>query len=191
MAELHHRVKNTIAITKALVSQSSTTATDIGVYKEGILERLDALARAHDLLTRNRWEGVDLRDLAAEQSALFTGQFRVAGSKFMLKPAAALSMALALHELTTNAAKYGALSTNAGRVDVSWTFDNRGGLGWLIVRWVESAGPRVEPPARVGFGKTLLERTLAYGLGGTVDFDFLAEGLVCAIELPFDTIAGA
>jgi two-component system, chemotaxis family, sensor kinase Cph1 len=191
MAELHHRVKNTLAITKALVGQSSTTATDVGVYKEGILERLDALARAHDLLTRNRWEGVDLRDLAAEQSALFAGRFSVAGPKFMLKPAAALGMALALHELTTNAAKYGALSTDAGRVDVSWTFENRDGEGWLIVRWVERAGPRVEPPSRIGFGKTLLERTLAYGLGGTVDFDFQAEGLVCAIELPFAAIAGA
>lgn len=191
MAELHHRVKNTMAITKALVSQSSATASSVDAYKHGLLERLDALARAHDLLTRNRWEGVDLRDLAAEQSALFTARFRIAGSSFMLKPSAALGMALALHELTTNAAKYGALSTDAGRVDVSWTSDYRDGLGWLIMRWIETAGPRVESPNRVGFGKTLLERTLAYGLGGRVDFDFQAEGLVCSIELPFDTIAGA
>ena len=188
MAELDHRVKNAIAITQALVRGSATNAPSLEAYKEGILERLNAMARTHDLLTQSRWEGVDLRDLVAEQTAPFTERVRVAGSKLILKPKAALSVALALHELATNAAKYGALSAAAGRVVVSWTAGSRNGRRWLTLRWVEHGGPSIKPPSRTGFGRLLLERSLAYALEGKVDLDFRTEGLVCTVELPFHTI---
>ncbi len=188
MAELDHRVKNAIAITQALVRGSATNATSLEAYKEGILERLNAMARTHGLLTQGHWEGVDLRDLVAAQTAAFSDRLGVTGSKVILRPKAALSVSLALHELATNGAKYGAFSSAAGRVEISWTAADCDGRRWLTLRWVEHGGPNIKPPSRVGFGRLLLERVLAYDLEGKVDLDFRPEGLVCTIELPFDMI---
>ena len=190
MAELDHRVKNTIAITQALVRGSATNAQSLEAYKEGILERLNAMARTHGLLTQGRWEGVDLRDLVAAQTAAFSDRLGVTGSKVMLRPKAALSVSLALHELATNGAKYGALSSAAGRVEIDWTAAVCDGRRWLTLRWVEQGGPNVRPPSRTGFGRLLLERVLAYDLEGKVDLDFRPKGLVCTVELPFDMIVG-
>ncbi len=189
MAELDHRVKNAIAITQALVRGSAASAQSLEAYKEGILERLNAMARTHGLLTKNRWQGVDLRNLVAGQTAAFSERVSITGAKLILRPKAALSVSLALHELATNAAKYGALSAAAGRVEIDWSADSREGRRWLTLRWVEQGGPSVEPPSRVGFGRLLLERVLSYDLDGKVDLDFRTEGLICTIKLPFDTIA--
>jgi light-regulated signal transduction histidine kinase (bacteriophytochrome) len=186
MAELDHRVKNTIASIQALVKYSSTGAESLAAYTRSIQERLHAMASAHSLLAQSRWEGVKFRSIVAEQVAPFGDRITVTGDELTLKPKAALSVALALHELITNAAKYGALSSSEGQVLVSWTALDRKGERWLVFRWAEQGGPKVAPPARTGFGRILLERSLAYDVDGEVDLDFRPEGLVCTAMIPFD-----
>ncbi len=190
MAELDHRVKNTIAIIQALVKYSSTGATDIGEFTQSVQERLYAMGRTHSLLTQGRWEGVSLKQLVAEQFEPYGGPERViaAGPALMLKPKTALSFSLALHELITNAAKYGSLSVPEGRVEISWREQVRKGERWLMLRWAELGGPAVRPPDRIGFGRILLEQTLAYDVDGEVDVEFRPEGLVCTAAIPFDHI---
>ncbi len=190
MAELDHRVKNTIAITQALVKHSATGAATLDAFTESIQERLHAMATTHSMLTRNRWEGVNLRDIVEEQFAPFGGPDRVKieGLKLMLRPKAALSVSLALHELTTNAAKYGALSVPEGWINIDWDAQTLEGKKWLRLRWAEHGGPAVAAPSRMGFGRVLLERSLAYDVDGQVDLDFRPEGLICTAMIPFEQI---
>ena len=190
MAELDHRVKNTIAIIQALVKYSSTGAIDIGEFTQNVQERLYAMGRTHSLLTQSRWQGVSLRQLVAEQFEPYGGQDRViaTGPALMVKPKTALSLSLALHELITNAAKYGALSAPQGRVEISWREQVRKGERWLMLRWAEQEGPAVTPPIRIGFGRILLEQTLAYDVDGEVELEFRPDGLVCTAVIPFDHI---
>jgi two-component system, chemotaxis family, sensor kinase Cph1 len=186
MAELDHRVKNTIATIQALVTYSSAGAESLDGFILSIKERLHAMAGAHGLLTQNRWEGVDLGKIVAGQTAAFGDRIAVKGSKLILKPKAALSISLALHELITNAAKHGSLSAAGGRVLISWSLQIRKGERWLVFRWIEHGGPKVAPPTRTGFGRILLERSLAYDVDGEVELDFRPEGLACTALIPFD-----
>ncbi len=186
MAELDHRVKNTIATIQALVTYSSAGAESLEGFILSIKERLHAMAGAHSLLTQNRWEGIDLRKIVGAQTEAFGDRIAVKGLKLILKPKAALSISLALHELITNAAKHGALSTAAGRVLVAWSAQDRKGERWLAFRWIEQGGPKVAPPSRTGFGRILLERSLAYDVDGEVELDFRPEGLVCTALIPFE-----
>jgi light-regulated signal transduction histidine kinase (bacteriophytochrome) len=190
MAELDHRVKNTIATIQALVRFSASGAPGQEAFTRNIQERLHAMARAHSMLSQSRWKGLDLQKVIEEQFAPFGGADRVkiTGSKLMLRPKAALSASLALHELTTNAAKYGALSVAAGWVDVSWAEQTREGKRWLALRWTEHGGPVVAPPRRSGFGRVLVERSLAYDVNGHVDLDFRPEGLTCTAMIPFEHV---
>ncbi len=190
MAELDHRVKNTIAKIQALVKFSAAGDPSLEAFTRNIQQRLHSMARAHSMLSQSRWKGLDLRKVIEEQFAPFTGANRVkiTGTKLMLRPKAALSASLALHELTTNAAKYGALSVAAGWVEVSWAEESREGKSWLALRWAEHGGPVVAPPRRKGFGRVLLERSLAYDVDGFVDLDFKPEGLRCTAMIPFDQI---
>ncbi|HEX8222818.1 MAG TPA: PAS domain S-box protein [Allosphingosinicella sp.] len=177
--ELNHRVKNTLAIVQGLAQQSfrgGGVSVDVRSSFEG---RLAALAAAHDLLTRKNWEGAELGDLVVAVVAAQCGE-RVAidGPPVQLAPKLAVTLALALHELCTNAVKYGALSAPGGRIAVAWT----GEAGRLALSWRESGGPRVEPPRRRGFGTRMIERALAAESGGSARLDFHPEGLVCEIE---------
>lgn len=177
--ELNHRVKNTLAIVQGLAQQSfrgGGVSTDVRSSFEG---RLAALAAAHDLLTRKNWEGAELRDLVVAVAAAHCGE-RVAvdGPPVQLPPKLAVTLALALHELCTNAVKYGALSVAGGRVTVTWTSER----DRLSLRWEESDGPRVEPPGRRGFGTRMIERALAAETDGKAGLDFRPAGLVCEIE---------
>ncbi len=173
---------------QALVKYSALGAKSIEDYTQSINERVHAMAQTHSLLTANRWEGIDLRKVIAEQSAAFGDRVAVAGPPLLLRPKAALSIALALHELLTNAAKYGALSGEVGRVAIAWAAENGKGERRLILRWREKGGPPVSPPTRMGFGRLLLERSLAYDLDGEVDLDFRPEGLSCTAVFPFDHV---
>jgi two-component sensor histidine kinase/integral membrane sensor domain MASE1 len=181
--ELNHRVKNTLATVQSLASQIRRGAQDPRASYEAFTARLMALSRAHDVLTRQRWEGADLKEIAAGAVQPFDldgGRFMLKGASVWLEPQTALALAMAWHELATNAAKYGALSVNSGKVDLSWSVmpDSDDALALELV-WRESGGPEVKRPTRKGFGSRLLERGLAAELNGEVTVDYQPSGLVC------------
>jgi PAS domain S-box-containing protein len=176
--ELNHRVKNTLAIVQGLAQQSFRGGGVPAGVRDSFEGRLAALAAAHDLLTRRNWEGAELNDLVvAVVAAHCDGRVAIAGPPVRLPPKLAVTLALALHELCTNATKYGALSVPGGRVAVAWT---RAG-DRLALRWEEKGGPPVAPPGRRGFGTRMIERALAGEEGGGARLDFRPEGLVCEI----------
>lgn len=186
--ELNHRVKNTLATVQSLAMQTLRN-TERSVDARALLDaRLTALARAHDLLTAENWEGAYLRAVVTRSLAAFVAGKRVevSGSNVRLTPKQALSLSVALHELATNAAKYGALSSETGKVDVSWEIRRGEGGEILHLVWSESGGPKVDKPSRVGFGSRLIERNLAHELGGDARIDYRPEGVVATITTPIE-----
>jgi PAS domain S-box-containing protein len=183
--ELNHRVKNTLAVVQSLAAQSLRSAQVPRETSAAFEGRLMALAAAHDLLTRESWEAAELRAVVGEALRPFDQghRFDISGPDLRIRPQAAVSLTLALHELATNASKYGALSNAAGRVAVDWTITEAEPRTIRFV-WRESGGPPVAPPARRGFGSRLIRQGLAGEVGGTVTLDFPPEGLVCAFEAP-------
>lgn len=182
--ELNHRVKNTLASVQSIVAQTLRVATDTEQARKLIQSRLLALAAAHDVLTRQSWEGASLAEVLSTALAPHRPpepeRLRLEGPPVWLTPRMALALSLAAHELVTNAAKYGALSSGwAGRVVVTWSLDPG---RRLRLRWEEIGGPTIDsPPARRGFGTRLIERGLAQDLGGEVRIDFAPGGVVCEI----------
>jgi PAS domain S-box-containing protein len=179
--ELNHRVKNTLASVQGIAFQTLRGEVSLAEARARFEARLMALSGAHNLLTEENWGGASLERVvsdAIEHLAGEAGRFDVEGAPLRLAPRAALALAMALHELGTNAFKYGALSADGGRVSISWTQDGDR-LGLL---WRESGGPPVEAPARRGFGSRLIERGLAADLGGTAVLRFDPAGLICEIE---------
>jgi two-component sensor histidine kinase len=150
--------------------------------------RLVALANAHDVLTRESWEGATIRELLAMVVAPLSGpgssRFAISGPHVRLSPRVVMSLAMALHELCTNAAKYGALSNATGRVLVHWSLTGANGSARLRLRWEEAGGPSVEPPRRKGFGSRLITRGIAHELSADVRLAFPATGVVCEIDTP-------
>jgi PAS domain S-box-containing protein len=182
--ELNHRVKNTLALVQGLALQSFREGRDPAQARAAFQERLTALAAAHDLLTRESWEGATLAQLAEEAIGHHNAQEeRIAfgGPDIVLSPKAAVSLVMALHELGTNAAKYGALSTPEGKVRIGWEVADG---DRLRLEWRERGGPPVEPPRHKGFGFRMIERALAADLAGEAGIGFDPEGLVCRIEAP-------
>ena len=191
MAELDHRVKNTIANIQALVVQTSRSADTLTGFVKGLDGRIQSMAKAHSLLSQSRWEGVSIDKLLREElNAYANGHFAVvlSGIDFLLTPKSALSLSLAVHELATNAGKYGALATPGGRVTVSWRLADDGGIE---LSWSETGGPSVEPPTRRGFGSTLIERALAMETGGRANIHYLRTGVVCEIFLPSSSVSNS
>ncbi len=188
LGELNHRVKNSLAAVQAVAGQTLRNAPDLESARKALDGRLVALARAHDILTRQNWEGADLSDLlleAIENSGL-SERFSVTRPDERLPPKAALALSMALHELCVNAAKYGALSTAEGRVSIEAA---RRGEHLRIV-WREHGGPQVKPPTRRGFGSRMIEG-LARDLEGGAQLEFAPEGLVCTITAPLAGAGGA
>ncbi len=181
VAELKHRVNNTLGVVQAIARQTFCGA-DEGA-RAAFDGRISALARSHDLLTQTKWERVSLLELARTALQLQNGEARVSlgGPAISLEPRHALAIGLVLHELFTNALKYGALSKNEGRIALDWALIDRSGPQ-LKLLWRESGGPTVSLPSRKGFGSVLLERTLKGDLDGDVNMDFLPSGLVCSIS---------
>jgi two-component sensor histidine kinase len=186
VAELNHRVKNTLSIVQAIAVQtfkSNGGSSDAWPAFEG---RLLALGRAHSLLTQTNWENASLEDLAALiLQAHGANRVRVGlkGPSISLSPKQALSIGLALHELSTNAMKYGALSNSSGRIDVTWERIDAGEPR-LRLSWRETGGPSVKPPNRAGFGSFLPQRVLGEDLNGEVNVRFDPAGLFCLLETP-------
>lgn len=182
--EMNHRVKNSLATIQAIAAQSFTDSHSLPQAKEAFADRLVALAEAHDLLTRENWEGANLHEVAERLASLHGGaeRFELSGPAVRLSPKTALSLSMALHELATNAIKYGALSAAGGRVRVTWDVAEGQGAARLNLTWIERGGPPVTPPAQRGFGSRLIERGLAAELSGSAAIDFHPEGVVCTIE---------
>jgi two-component sensor histidine kinase len=184
--ELNHRVKNTLATVQSIALQTLRGATSLPQARDALTDRLVALAKAHDPLTRESWEGAELHDIVAGATAPHagTGRFEVEGPPVWLTPALSLSLALALHELATNAAKYGALASSEGRVRISWEVTGPLQAERLRLEWREQGGLPVRPPAHRGFGTRLIERSFSADLDGSATIDFAPDGVRCLIEAP-------
>jgi PAS domain S-box-containing protein len=192
MRELTHRSKNLLAVIQAMARQTAKHTGNVDRFLQYFGERLQALARSHDLLVQESWHGASLDDLVRSQLAPYLGhknsQVSVEGDDIQLRPEAAQGLGLALHELATNAAKHGALSRMRGHVDVLWKRLSAGEGGALALQWIESKGPKVSEPTRRGFGSMVIEHNLARALGADVSLSFKPEGLECRIVLPEDHI---
>lgn len=191
MAELDHRVKNTLANIAALVIQTSASANSLSTFVEGLAARIQSMAKAHSLLSQSRWEGVSIKNLLMEELAPYasgSATLEIVGPDVVLTSKSALALSLAIHELATNAAKYGALSAPDGRVAIRWGLADTGGLD---LSWREAGGPPVAPPTRRGFGSTLIERALAMETDGHATLRYLREGVVCEVALPQASLAAA
>lgn len=191
--ELNHRVKNTLSTVQAIVYQALRTATDPEVIRESIESRLFALSRSHDLLSRETWRSAALVDVIKEALLPFgvtdgrAERFMISGQNHRFPPKAVLALSIAINELATNAVKYGAFSNEAGTIAIWWTVEPSSEGDLLILHWQEKDGPRVSPPTRKGFGSRVLERGLAYELGGTVTLNYFPDGLHCTINIPAAT----
>lgn len=186
--ELSHRMKNTLAMVQAITSQTLRKAVDIEAARDALLARLFALGKAHDLLLSGETESAEIRDVIANALAIhddgLPGRFRLTGPSLLAGPKAALALALMMHELGTNAAKYGALSVPDGKVDVEWSIDKVPADPMVRLIWSERNGPPVTAPTISGFGSRLIERGLAGAVDGEVVIDYDRAGVVCRVIAP-------
>ena len=180
--ELNHRVKNTLANVISIISLTKRGATDIDNYAEALTGRVRAISATHDILTNSQWAATPLRAVIdAEMAPYFAfedSRLDITGPDVVLAPNDALSLGLAIHELATNAAKYGALSVPNGRVSITWA---REALDKVKIIWQETQGPKVTKPQKSGFGTNLIEKIISYELNSKVALDFLDEGVRCEI----------
>lgn len=184
--ELNHRVKNTLTMVQSIAAQTFKGA-DSGARAD-FEQRLLTLSNVHSLLTDESWDGAELHAVirASLRPYLIHGHSRITfdGPDFRLRSKSALALSMALHELGTNALKYGALSVEPGRVALSWTL----GDGRFRLSWQEDGGPQVVPPARTGFGSRMIERGLSAELQGTAAIDYRPAGVICTIDAPLDVV---
>ncbi len=191
--ELNHRVKNTLATVQSLAAQTSRSAASPKDFSSAFEGRLIALSKAHDQLTRRHWENAELRGLLsgslAPHAAAVPERIVLRGEDIVLRPRAVLTLAMMVHELTTNAAKYGALSVPGGSVEICWQPVVEDGRKHLRIDWIESSGPPVSAPKRRSFGSRLIEGSIAAELGGIAKLDYPPEGLRCEILIPWSAVA--
>lgn len=190
LAELNHRVKNTLAMIQSIANQTLRQTTDPRSFVTNFTGRLQSLSEAHDLLTAQTWDGADLAALLRTQVTLNgtidEERVRLTGPSVLVSPQVALNLAIIIHELATNALQHGAFANNAGRVEVNWSLvttpaaDER----HLEIVWVERGGQPVRAPGKRGFGSILLERGLKLGLGGDYELDWASDGLVARLTVP-------
>jgi PAS domain S-box-containing protein len=189
IAELDHRVKNVLARVAVVAMQTREGSLTMDEYIKAVEGRIQSMAAAHSLLSQTRWTGVGLNDLVRDQLAPYAmaANAKISGPNIMLSAAATQAVAMVLHELVTNAAKYGALSTSNGSVSVNWdkSADERGAAKVTIV-WREQGGPPVAAPARTSFGSSLIRDLIPHELGGTVDLAFEPDGVSCRVEVPLE-----
>ncbi|MXQ11159.1 sensor histidine kinase [Microvirga makkahensis] len=191
--ELNHRVKNTLATVQSIAAMTRRAAEqgDEGAW-DAFLGRVQGLAKTHDLLTDTQWQGAMLEDVLKNELEPYQDamrqRIRLRGPKINLQPSAVLALGLAIHELATNATKYGSLTAPEGRVSVLWAVTSSLNAPMLILEWVESGGPPVQQPKRQGFGTRLIQRGLAQQLGGEIKLDFQPEGIRCVVTFPIKNV---
>jgi len=186
--ELDHRVKNTLAMVAAISTRTASKAVTVEAFQKEFSGRIQALVATHNLLLGNSWSSVDLRDIVKSELAPFVddvaSNVTIEGLNVAVAPRAAIAFGLIVHELTTNAVKYGALSQEGGHVIVLQVDGNKGKNAPFVLEWRESGGPRVAPLERKGFGHTVITRSLQYSPGGGAELDYDPAGLVCRISIP-------
>jgi len=175
---------------QSLASQTARGAANPHEFRNAFEGRLVALSKAHDQLTRHHWENADLRELLTGSLAPYAAPDRVVlrGEDLVLRPRAVLTLAMAVHELTTNAAKYGALSVPGGQVEIRWEPAEVSGVRIVRIEWIERDGPPVAPPTRRSFGTRLIEGSIAAELGGSARLHYAAEGLRCELLIPWSAV---
>jgi two-component sensor histidine kinase len=193
--ELDHRIKNLLATVQSLARQTFKDAARLDDVLPGFTRRLAAMSEAHGLLMKDNWQSAGMRDLVAAATSPFTNeaapQFVVSGLDFQVKAKAVLSLSMALHELCTNAIKYGALKSSEGRVQIDWVIgrdDARPAGDIFRLTWTEKGGPSVGAPEKFGFGSRMIERVLGYELEATVETRYLETGVTCVIVAPLERI---
>ncbi len=190
IGELNHRVRNILALIRGLIAQSRSSAMTVEGFIATLDDRIKALARAHDQITIDRWGPARLIDLLETEAGAYLGEKRqrvlLEGPGLLINPTAFTSLALVFHELMTNAAKYGALS-DGGTVRVRWSLDAGGDL---LLDWTEEGGPAVIAPRRRGFGSTIIEQSIPFDLGGTVETGFPVTGFHAHLRIPARHVAG-
>ena len=186
--ELNHRVKNTLAILQSIAAQTFRSASR--PEREKFEGRLRALAEAHNLLSTEKWQGSDLQDVIGRVLQPYSlnnpERLRMFGSKVPLAPRLAVVLSMILHEIATNAAKYGALSNDSGTVSLDWEIIEEDARRKLRLIWTEAGGPPVSAPVHRGFGSRLIERSARDQLGGEATVDFLPRGVVCTVTVGLD-----
>ena len=189
--ELKHRVKNTLTVLGAVATQTfrdASSKADLEKYQG----RLAAFGRAHDLLTAANWATAPLQDVISTALIPYRtseGRFTVSGPPLVVKSRQALALSLAIHELATNALKYGALTVASGHVSITWTSDDQEGEPKFVFVWREFGGPPASEPARVGFGSRLISRVLKEDFGGSVEVSYGSIGLICRLTAPLENLA--
>ncbi len=188
MAEMNHRVKNTLAVVQTVAAQAGRHAVTVQDFTAAFGPRLAALARSHDILIRGGWKDAPLREVIEGALSAYgggPGRITLDGASVLLAPHLVVTLTLAFHELATNAAKHGALSAPSGSVSVAWTISAaRKGVRRVDIVWRERGGPPVQPPKRHGFGSNLLQKTVGSQSGITMRQEFPPEGVECRISLP-------
>lgn len=191
MNELDHRVKNTLATVRAIVTRTLRGATSLADAQASLNARIMALAEAQQLLTTRKGDGADIADVVVNAIRTLHDdceRININGPALTLSPSAALALSLALHELATNATRYGALSGDTGHVDIRWTLERDEGQPGLRFAWEEKGGPTVTPPTRRGFGSTLIEEAVAAETNGTTRLDYLPAGVIFTLDAPLEAI---
>jgi two-component system, chemotaxis family, CheB/CheR fusion protein len=184
VAELNHRVKNMLTVVLSLVVQILAKNKNPELFAEAFIDRLHALARTYELLSNENWSEVSLRTVVQQELRPFAEKrISIEGPGVMLQPKPALSFGMVLHELVTNAVKYGALAGEEGQVKVRWNVSD----GHLLMDWRETGGPAVKRPEHRGFGSELIEQEVSYGLDGHLKFKFDKGGLKVDIDIPVES----
>jgi two-component sensor histidine kinase len=186
--EMHHRIKNTLATVQGITHQSIRNSSDMAEAALSISQRLAAMGKAHDLLILNEWISADIRDVVRSAVTAYVGdgaRMTIDGPSILLSSKAALTIAMLLNELCTNALKHGAWSNRAGYVDITWQLDGP----TFTFRWTEHGGPPVKPPSRRSFGSRLIENLMPAALGGRAVLFFPPTGFVLELEAPSPALA--
>ncbi|WP_181700222.1 HWE histidine kinase domain-containing protein [Chthonobacter albigriseus] len=189
VAELSHRVKNTLATVVAIAQQTFQKSATLEEFRPAFMGRLETLAEAHALLFRADWSELDIKAVLSAALSPFSDTqdaIELDGGPVRIPPSHALTLNLVVHELATNACKYGALSVPGGRVRIAWEMEESGERTCVRFSWEESGGPSVEPPLERGFGASLIERAIAYEFDGESSLEFPRSGVICRLCMPVE-----